>query len=88
MMLDLLHRSRMQFPGMGMGFIKRMLDEAVAHCKSRFVGGKSLFSYDQVQQRLSRLQASFTVCSAMCANSSAKAGIETIFRPSGSRLIR
>ncbi len=76
MMLDLLHRSRMQFPGMGMGFIKRMLDEAVAHCKSRFVGGKSLFSYDQVQQRLSRLQASFTVCSAMCANSSAKAGIE------------
>jgi alkylation response protein AidB-like acyl-CoA dehydrogenase len=49
MMLDLLHRSRMQFPGMGMGFIKRMLDEAVMHCKQRFVGGKSLLSYDQVQ---------------------------------------
>ena len=76
MMLDLLHRSRMQFPGMGMGFIKRLLDEAIAHCKQRFVGGKSLFSYDQVQQRLSTLQASYTVCSAMCANSSKKAGIE------------
>ncbi len=52
MMLDILHRSRMQFPGMGMGFIKRMLDEAIKHCKQRFVGGKSLFSYDQVQERL------------------------------------
>lgn len=70
MMLDLLHRSRMQFPGMGMGFIHRMLDEAISHCSGRFVGGKSLFNYDQVQHRLSKLQASFTICSAMCVNSS------------------
>lgn len=76
MMLDLLHHSRMQLPGLGMGFIKRMLDEAIAHCKQRFVGGKSLFHFDQVQQRLSKLQASFTVCSAMCANSSRKAGAD------------
>jgi len=76
MMLDLLHRSRMTFPGLGMGFIQRMLDEAILHCKQRFVGGKSLFDYDQVQHRLSKLQASFTICSAMCANSSKKAGIE------------
>lgn len=76
MMLDLLHRSRMQFPGMGMGFIKRMLDEAIVHCNQRFVGGKSLFSYDQVQKRLSKLQAFYTVCSAMCTNSSIKAGLE------------
>jgi alkylation response protein AidB-like acyl-CoA dehydrogenase len=67
MMLDILHRSRLQFPGMGMGFIKRMLDEAIGHCKQRFVGGTSLFSYDQVQARISKMQASFTVCSAMCA---------------------
>lgn len=66
MMLDLLHRSRLQFPGMGMGFLKRMLDEAVNHCKERFVGGQSLFNYDQVKSRLSELQAYFTVCSAMC----------------------
>ena len=83
MMLDLLHRSRMQFPGMGMGFIQRMLDEAIDHCNQRLVGGKSLFSYDQVQQRLSKLQASYTVCSAMCANSSEKAGIDVDLVPHG-----
>ena len=83
MMLDLLHRSRMQFPGMAMGFIQRMLDEAIDHCKQRLVGGKSLFSYDQVQQRLSKLQASYTVCSAMCVNSSEKAGIDVDLVPHG-----
>ncbi|HSO89424.1 MAG TPA: acyl-CoA dehydrogenase family protein [Draconibacterium sp.] len=83
MMLDLLHRSRMQFPGMAMGFIQRMLDEALTHCQQRLVGGKSLFSYDQVQQRLSKLQASYTVCSAMCANSSEKAGIDVDLVPHG-----
>lgn len=72
MMLDLLHSSRMQFPGMGMGFIKRMLDEALTHCKHRFIGGKSLLSFDQVQHRLSKLQASYTICTAMCVNSSEK----------------
>jgi len=81
LMLDLLHRSRMQFPGMAMGFVQRILDEAIAHCQQRFVGGKSLFGYDQVQQRLSKLQASYTVCSAMCANSSEKAGIEVDLVP-------
>ena len=75
MMLDLLHRSRMQFPGMGMGFIQRMLDEALAHSKERLVGGKNLFHYDQVQHRLSNLQASYTISSAMCMNSSEKAGL-------------
>ena len=76
MMLDLLHRSRMQFPGMAMGFIQRLLDESIAHTSTRLVGGRPLFTYDQVQQRLGRLQASYTICSAMCANSSAKAGVE------------
>ena len=83
MMLDLLHRSRMQFPGMGMGFIQRMLDEAVAHCRDRVVGGRSLFTYDQVQQRLARLQSAFTVCSAMCLNSSHKVSIENDLAPHG-----
>jgi len=83
MMLDLLHRSRMQFPGMGMGFLQRMLDEAVQHCKQRHVGGKSLFTYDQVQQRISRLQSAYTICSAMCFNSSQKAGVENNLAPHG-----
>lgn len=75
MMIDLLHRSRMHFPGMGLGFVKRMLDEAITHCQSRLVGGKSLFSYDQVQQHLARLQASFTICSAFSLKSSEMADI-------------
>ena len=83
MLLDLLHSSRMQFPGMGLGFIKRMLDEAITHCKQRFVGGKSLLGYDQVQHRLSKLQASFTICTAMCVNSSEKVNSNRDMAPHG-----
>jgi len=75
MLLDTLHRSRMQFPGMGMGFIERMLDEALKHCSKRMVGLKNLFSMDHVQQQLSRLQAAYTLCSAMCARSSAMSAL-------------
>lgn len=76
MMLDILHRSRIEFPGMGMGFLRRMMDEALAHCRDRFVGGKSLLEYDQVQKRIARLQAWFTACSAMCTYTSEHAHIE------------
>ena len=76
MMLDLLHRSRLHFPGMGLGFVKRMLDEAIDHCRQRLVGGKSLFVYDQVQQHLARLQANFTIVSAISKHSVGVAGIE------------
>jgi len=76
MMLDLLHRSRMQFPGMAMGFLQRLLDESIAHSNQRLIGGKTMLTYDQVQQRLAKIQASYTICSAMCANSSEKAGVE------------
>ncbi len=76
MMLDILHRSRLQFPGMGIGFLKRMLDEAHQHCKDRWVGGQTLFNYDQVKRRISRLQASFTVCSAMCTFTSQNVPID------------
>ncbi len=75
-LLDILHRSRLQFPAMGLGFIQRMMDEAIIHCKQRSVGGKNLIHYDQIQKRLARLQASFTICSAMCSYSSEKSGIE------------
>jgi len=76
MMLDVLHRSRMQFPGMGMGFIKRMLDEAVARCTTRKVGGKPLIDLDSVKYQISRIQSSYTLCSGMCARSSEISGIE------------
>jgi len=76
MMLDTLHRSRIEFPGMGMGFLKRLLDEAIAHCRERYVGSKALIEYDQVQRRISHIQAAFTACSAMCLNTSEVAGLE------------
>lgn len=76
MMLDVLHRSRLQFPGMGIGFLKRMMDEAMSHCKQRIVGGKSLINYDQVRERLSRLQAYFTISSAMCAFTTDKVSMD------------
>jgi len=76
MMLDLLHRSRMQFPAMAMGFLRRILNEATTHCRQRQVGGRSLFSYDQVQARLAQLQSAFTVCSAMCLNTCQRAGLD------------
>lgn len=76
MMLDTLHRSRIEFPGMGMGFLQRMLDEALEHCKERFVGGQPLLEYDQVRRRIAEIQASFTACSAMCLHTSEHAGTE------------
>jgi len=76
LMMDLLHRSRYQFPGMGMGFIRRMLDDAIEHCRTRFVAGKPLIALDQVQHQISKIQSSFTICSAMCARSAVHAGVE------------
>lgn len=83
MMLDLLHRSRMQFPAMAMGFLTRLLDDAASHCRDRLVGGKSLLEYDQVQARLARIQSAVTVCSAMCINTAERAGIENDLAPQG-----
>src|SRR5690606_35492521 len=75
-MLDILHRSRLQFPGMGMGFIKRMLDEAISQTTNRVVGAGNLLAFDQVQFQLTRIQSAFTICSAMCAHSSGMSGID------------
>lgn len=76
MMLDILHRSRLQFPGMSTGHLHRMLDEALEHCKDRIVGGMSLINYDQVKERLANLQAKFTVSSAMSYFTSTEVPLE------------
>ncbi len=76
MMLDILHRSRMQFPGMALGFIKRMLDECIEQCNGRIVGGKKLIELDLVKYQVSRVQCAFTVASAMCFRSSEHSGID------------
>jgi acyl-CoA dehydrogenase len=76
LIMDLLHRSRFQFPGMGVGFIRRMLDESIQHCSQRFIGGKPLIDSDQVKHQISRIQSAFTITSAMCMRSSNFSGIE------------
>ncbi len=83
MLLDTLHRSRLEIPAMAMGFIKRMLDEAISHCETRLVGARSLFSYDQVQQRLASIQSAYTITSAICAHSSDHAGVGVDLAPHG-----
>lgn len=76
LMLDMLHRSRLQFPGMGMGFIKRILDETLKHTSTRRVAGMSLSEMDSVKYQLSRIQAAYTLCSGMCAYSSTISSID------------
>lgn len=75
LMMDLLHRSRLRLSGIGLGFITRMLDEAFNHCRQRYVGGKSLLAYDQVQHRISLLQACYTISSAMCHYTAGVSGL-------------
>jgi len=74
--MDLLHRSRFQFPGMAIGFIRRMLDDAINHTQTRFIRGKPLMALDQVRHQIARIQNAFTVSSAMCSRSSEASGIE------------
>ena len=76
MLMDMLHRSRYQFAGMGMGFIQRMLDEALDQCTKRLVGGKPLLALDQVKFQISKIQNAFTICSGMCHRSADYSGIE------------
>lgn len=77
MMLDILHRSRLQFPGMGLGFIKRLLDETMNHCANRQVSGAKLNEIDSVKFQLSRLQAAYTLTSGMCAYSTTISSIDS-----------
>ncbi len=76
MMLDILHRSRLQFAAMGVGFIQRMLDEAIEHTNQRKVGAYSLSSMDSVRYQISRIQAAYTLASSMCAYTTTMSGIE------------
>lgn len=76
LIMDLLHRSRLQFPGMASGFIRRMLDEALKQCTTRIVGGKSLLALDQVKHQVAKIQSAFTISSAMSLRSAGYSGIE------------
>jgi len=75
LLLDTLHRSRMSFGGMAVGFLHRLLDEGLARCRERRVGGRSLVEYDQVQRRLADIQAARTLASAFCRHAVARIGL-------------
>ncbi|RLB61930.1 MAG: acyl-CoA dehydrogenase, partial [Deltaproteobacteria bacterium] len=77
MMMDSLHRSRLRLSGIGLGFIKRILDEATTHCRERIVGKKALLEYDQVQYRLAEIQAFFTLTSGLCLYASENTPLDT-----------
>lgn len=76
MMMDSLHRSRLRLSGIGLGFIKRILDEATTHCRERMVGKKALVEYDQVQYRLAEIQSFFTLASGLCLYANEKTPLE------------
>lgn len=76
MLLDTLHRSRLQFPGMAMGYLRRLADDAISHTRSRTVGGHPLIGYDQVRERIAVLQAYVTSCAAMCLKTTRLAGTD------------
>jgi len=74
MLMDTLHRSRMQFPGMAMGFLRRAVEEATKYCNERLVRGNSLFQFDKVNHQIAELQNASTICSAMCYRSALTSG--------------
>ncbi len=76
MMMDLLHRSRSSFAGNAVGFIRRMVDEAVSHCSDRVVSGRPLIGYDQVRARIARLQGQWACASALSLWGSEHAGLD------------
>ncbi|AXH95731.1 acyl-CoA dehydrogenase family protein [Ornithinimicrobium avium] len=77
LMMDLLNRSRSSFAGNAVGFIHRMVDEAVEHCTGRVVSGQRLIDYDQVRARIARLQGQWACASALSLWSSENAGLST-----------
>ncbi|MCF8378588.1 MAG: acyl-CoA/acyl-ACP dehydrogenase [Bacteroidales bacterium] len=82
-LMELFYRSRLQFSGMGMGFIRRLLDEALEHVTNRFVGGRPLMALDQVQHQVSEIQSAFTISSAMISRSAEISGIENDLEDAG-----
>lgn len=66
MMQDFFHRSRLQFPGMATGYLRRVRDEAHEHCRNRVVGGSKLTDYEHVRRKLRNLEAAYTISAAMC----------------------
>lgn len=76
MILDILHRSRMQFVGMASGFVKRLLDDSVQATSNRIMRGKKLISMPEIKKNIIDLQTYYTLTKACYLYSSRHSGIE------------
>ncbi|MFB6347090.1 MAG: acyl-CoA dehydrogenase family protein [bacterium] len=66
LMQDLLHKSRLEFPGMAAGYLRRIRDEAHDQARGRKVSGSTLDGYENVKRYLSFFDAACSISAAMC----------------------
>lgn len=76
MIADLLHRSRMQFTGMGSGFTKRLLDASVQGTSSRIMRGKPLLKMPEIKNSIINLQSYHTLVKGAFNYGAKHSGIE------------
>lgn len=76
MISDLLHRSRMQFAGMGSGLTRRLLDASVEATSKRIMRGKPLINLPEIKQSIINLQCYHTLVKGCFNYSSQHSGIE------------
>ncbi|MEO0869028.1 MAG: acyl-CoA dehydrogenase family protein, partial [Cyanobacteria bacterium J06642_11] len=62
LIMDVFNTARLAFPAMGLGFLKRIYDEAKSYTSQRQINGRPLDSYDLAQFRLEHLRAWKDLC--------------------------
>lgn len=75
-LLDILNRSRMQFTGMAIGYMKKILLKTEIQASQRLIRGKSISSIPSVQTAMSILQVYYTITRACNYYSSKNSGVE------------
>lgn len=76
LMQDLLHKSRLEFPGMASGYLRNIRDEAHQQARSRKVSGSTLDDYENVKRYLNFFDAACSISSAMCRYTSETVNLE------------
>ena len=75
-LLDILNRSRMQFSGMAIGYLKKILRKTEIQTSRRAIRGKKLKSVPSVQKSISLLQVYYTITKACNQYAAVNSGIE------------
>lgn len=76
LMQDLLHKSRMEFPGMAAGYLRHIRDEAYDQAHGRKVSGSTLDGYENVKRYLNFFDAACSISAAMCRYTSETVNLE------------